>query len=309
MKTGIVMEVKGKYAVVMLQNGSFKKTKSEQGWKQGDIVFLSRKSKRGLIQWIGAAAACFIIFLVSTFGFGLYYEGKTIISVDVNPSIELVVNRWNRVIDAEAYNEEGEAVLSKVKINNKSIDDAICLILSNGLENYILEDSNIFCTVQNDSKKGTLGLKENLRESFASCLKGFKDDYDLEIYGVDDDMIKKAHSHHITAGKYMILMQLEEVNPDADIDEYCNYTIAEIRDEIERSKAEKTKEDEESEDAKVKDSKESEETKTADEIEEEKQTETNTEENNTNQTNENNNINNSNSGNGGRGYRHHGHCN
>lgn len=287
MKSGIVMEINEKYAIVMEKNGSFEKVKAEQGWKQGDVVFFHKKSKRAVYQWIGAVAACFIIFMFSMFAYGFYYNDEIVISVDINPSIELVVNRWNRVIDAEAYNQEGEEILSKIKINNKSIDEAICLLLSNGLENYIEDNANILCTVQTESKKGTLGIKEKIRESFALCLKGFQDNYDLEIYGVDADLMKNAHAHRTTAGKYMTIMQLKEVMPEADIDEYSHCTITEIREEIERCNWNNN-------------------------VKEEQQEEQNSNENDSKDNNaesiDENNTGNGNKGANGKGYQHHGHC-
>lgn len=282
------MEINGKYAIVMGKNGSFKKVKSEKGWKQGDVVFFNKKSRMAVFQWVGAAAACFILFMFSMFGYGFYYNSETVISVDVNPSIELVVNRWNRVIDAEAYNQEGEEVLSKIKLNNKSIDEAICLLLSNGLENYIEDNTNILCTVQTESKKGTLGIKEKIRDSFASCLKGFQDNYDLEIYGVDAELMKNAHAHRTTAGKYMTIMQLKEVMPEADVDEYSHCTVEEIREEIKRCNLDEKEEIKENTEEK--------------DVEDRKKEENINEDNDTNDSNKN-------QGNNGKGYQHHGHCN
>ena len=42
-----------------------------------------------------------------------------IISLDINPSIELGVNRMGYVIDAKAYNEDGEILLDNVDVGYK----------------------------------------------------------------------------------------------------------------------------------------------------------------------------------------------
>ena len=43
-------------------------------------------------------------------GTWLYFTPTMEISVDINPSIELGVNRFDRVISVDGYNEDGQAL-------------------------------------------------------------------------------------------------------------------------------------------------------------------------------------------------------
>ena len=47
--------------------------------------------------------ACFIFLLFSFSGYGLYFTKTSIISIDINPSIELNINRFDRVISINKY--------------------------------------------------------------------------------------------------------------------------------------------------------------------------------------------------------------
>lgn len=79
----------------------------------------------------------FILFLVLFFGMGTFYsiiiKEETVVSIDINPSIEFTLNRYDRVVGVKAYNERGEDFLSKLNVTYCTLDEAILktLILAN----------------------------------------------------------------------------------------------------------------------------------------------------------------------------------
>lgn len=78
-----------------------------------DVEVTEVKPKRKLRPWL--AAACAALVLLGAGGGGLMYHQSyavaSVVSLDVNPSIELKVNRNERVISCTALNEEAAAVL------------------------------------------------------------------------------------------------------------------------------------------------------------------------------------------------------
>lgn len=78
-----------------------------------DVEAAEVRPKRKLRPWL--AAACAALVLLGAGGGGLaYYQSRavaSIVSLDVNPSIELKVNRAERVISCTALNTEAAAVL------------------------------------------------------------------------------------------------------------------------------------------------------------------------------------------------------
>ena len=63
--------------------------------------------------------ACLLVFAGSGFGgYQLYYAEAATISIDVNPSIELGINRWGRVIEEVPYGRDGETVLREVSLRH-----------------------------------------------------------------------------------------------------------------------------------------------------------------------------------------------
>ena len=95
------------------QNGSvteMKELKSNQNII--DVEVTEVKPKRKLRPWL--AAACAALVLLGAGGGLAYHQSyavASVVSLDVNPSIELKVNRAERVISCTALNTEAAAVL------------------------------------------------------------------------------------------------------------------------------------------------------------------------------------------------------
>lgn len=87
---GVVMSVKGRYAVLLTRDGDFVKIKNKN-YSAGDKISVSQSTGRVL-----AAAAS---FLVICGGIGSYFTPAGYVSVDINPSLLMTVNIYDRVIN------------------------------------------------------------------------------------------------------------------------------------------------------------------------------------------------------------------
>ena len=86
-----------------------------------------------IVKWRRAAialAACLALTAVGLIGSRLYFEETAFVGIDVNPSIELGINRFDIVVSAKAYNEDGEALLRDVSVTGKPYDSAVATLTS-----------------------------------------------------------------------------------------------------------------------------------------------------------------------------------
>lgn len=60
-----------------------------------------------------------------------YARPASYISIDVNPSMEICLNKWNRVIDVIPYNDDAERICRQLNLKNKYYTDAIEELLCN----------------------------------------------------------------------------------------------------------------------------------------------------------------------------------
>ena len=87
---------------------AFDAVHAEEALKERTKAFVAQQTRGharrrpALRPSLAAAFAC--LCLLFTGGYWLYFTPTATISIDINPSIELGVNRFNRVVSVEGYN-------------------------------------------------------------------------------------------------------------------------------------------------------------------------------------------------------------
>ncbi|MCD8180633.1 MAG: anti-sigma factor domain-containing protein [Firmicutes bacterium] len=131
---GVVMSVKGRYAVLLTRDGDFVKIKNKN-YSVGDKISVQQNAGRVL-----AAAAS---FLVICGGIGSYFTPAGYVSVDINPSLLMTVNIYDRVIDVKALNDDAQNLLESVSVKGKSAEDSLDALIQTSREiGYINESNN-----------------------------------------------------------------------------------------------------------------------------------------------------------------------
>ena len=142
--------------------------------KEGTLRYLERqRARRGRTAWrrvpvYGLAAACCLFLLLGMGWRFLYAIPPSYISMDVNPSIELGVNRYGRVVAAEAYNQDGQDILEHFSLKNKPYVQAVSILLEDETyRGYLTENATLVFTVISDSPEaimealGSIGMSES----------------------------------------------------------------------------------------------------------------------------------------------------
>ena len=112
---------------------AFEQVQAESGLKDRTKAYVSRKTgsyrRAGTAKYkvLASAFACVALLLFG--GYWLYFTPTVEISIDVNPSIELGVNRFNRIVSLESYNEDGQALLDSLDIRFTEYSDAVTQII------------------------------------------------------------------------------------------------------------------------------------------------------------------------------------
>ena len=87
---------------------------------------LARPARR--LPQVLAAAACLLVLLAGSYW--IYFFPTARISIDINPSIELSVNRFDRVVGVEGWNEDGQALAETLDIQFDTYTQAVEAILA-----------------------------------------------------------------------------------------------------------------------------------------------------------------------------------
>ena len=162
----IIVEIQGKYAAALSDDGVVSKIKNRNFCLGQEIVI--RNNSNNLIKVVASAAAAIIIFVTPAWA---YLTPYSYVSLDVNPSFEFSVNRFDRVLTVKAVNDDGEEFVKNVDVEglkNKEIQNAIKNILKE-LENqgYIIdgEESGVIVATYSKTQDKTDMLAEKLRNT------------------------------------------------------------------------------------------------------------------------------------------------
>lgn len=234
MKTGIVFEI-GKDKTTIMQNGGvFTKVKTDPSWKIGDVVAIEDKKVK-VNPNLFYVAACFALFIFTgIFGFNVYFKETSLISMDINPSIEISLNRFNRVISYNSRNSEASKISSLLNIKNKTYDEAVKLIIEDdALKKYLIEKSYFVFAIQSDDEKDEDDMLEKLKSLLGKEINLENEEQTQVIfYVVDKTIVNEAHAHDTTPGKYMSIQELMEIQPDAKREDYLDKSVGEIQKHI-----------------------------------------------------------------------------
>lgn len=233
MKTGIVLQINGRKATVLVNGGEFMQIYAKKHWKKGDVVSLPHTQKIWK-QCSFAAAGILLFFCIGVGAERIYFQEKLLISMDINPSIEISVNQFNRIVDVQARNEDGIKVLSSVSVKNKKYTDGIGAILaSKAMEDYLTQNGDVLFAVQSGKTSvQNTAIVEALTEVTETEILEKHHNTQVEYLIVSDEVIENAHKHDITPGKYVYLQKLMEADPQVDIDECRHHSISQLKEEI-----------------------------------------------------------------------------
>ena len=205
---------------------SMKNIRASEELKRNTLHYLDRQKKRampGKVWRYAAVAACLFLFLTAG-GFRLYAKPVSYISIDVNPSIELGINRFGRVVSADAYNADGQDILEHVKLKNMSYSQAIDKLLqSEDYAVYLTEGSHLVFTVISEHSDS---IMQKLNEEEQSL------EYRVSTYTSDMTCREEAHRHQMSFGKYRACQELTQYDETVTIEDCHGMTMGEICDHI-----------------------------------------------------------------------------
>ena len=179
-----------------------------------------RRTRRGVAYAICAAAILCIVFL----GANLYYTPTSTISIDINPSIEMDVNRFDRVIDVRGRNEDGSALASTLDVVNSTYEEAVYELLENETVSSALGSNGLLsiAVIQSDAAQG-----EEIASFINRCTQNRGN---VECYCMDVEDVSEAHSLGLSYGRYRYYLLLHEYDPSITPEQVNSMSMREIRD-------------------------------------------------------------------------------
>ena len=183
-------------------------------------------SKKRFIPIIAGAALAFTICIGMI---GLYNENFQTIYIDVNPSIALKLNRFDRVIGVEFLNDDAKDLLSDVKLVGADATSAVQTVISAcDSAGYVKEDSQIYISASAKEEQKSEKLLKKLKDS-AENMRDEKDEtYSVNTYNAKKGEKKEFEKESLSPAKYNIIKEIIEEEDDYRLEDLKGKSMTEL---------------------------------------------------------------------------------
>lgn len=211
---------------------AFENVTADSETKEATRRFLAEKRRKKPnaffappVRRVLAAVCVMAVVLLGAGGYAGYswmLAPVSYVSIDVNPSVELVLNRIDRVVSTAAYNPEGEKLLDGLSLRGKTYMQAIEQIAaSDVIKKYLSSDEELVLTVAADGKKErvlTAGVEQSCRHI----------GHGSRSVSVDLSVAEQAHGSGLSIGKYSAYLQLSQYDESVTVEECRHMSMTQI---------------------------------------------------------------------------------
>ena len=216
---------------------------AKSGEKNGRKISAFHRRFGGL-----CAAACVCLTVM---GGGYYhYEYVQVVSevgIDVNPSLKLLLNRKDRVTEAQGLNEDGQALLADTNLKGNTVEDAVDQVMSSLVDQgYLNADgakNAVLVSVSGRNQKKAEAVKTEVSANVEKTLTEKQVNavvYDQTIQ-VTDELKELAENYQVSPGKAEFVGLLVNENDTLNSDIQSSYermmgqTMEELTQEIQEN--------------------------------------------------------------------------
>ncbi len=274
MLKAIIVDIDDNYLIVANSRGDFMRIYNNYaGCQVGDEITI--KNRRAAIfgsmlssisgRKAMAIAACFLLMIVTSYIVYGYVNPVTYVAVDINPSVELSLNKYNLVLEARGLNDEGNAIVGDGReYRNVKLDKAFNMLLINASKsNYLNRNTNtVMLTVSNVKDSISPNIEKHLKEIAEKGLEIIDEkpkdtpnhNSELGSLGMENTDVterkdgslvvivqsttyekhKEAKKKDVSQGKLVLYDKLKKVKPDAALKHVKEASVAQIMKEIEQ---------------------------------------------------------------------------
>ncbi len=139
---GIVVEKNSESSVLLLSDGTFRTVKTTDELQIGTVIYMNNEARSTAFYLKKAIPMVAAVFVMAFLGIGVYSWTIPVqyINIDINPSVELVINRYDRIIQFNPLNDDGEKLLKSVDLQLKKYEKGVNAVIESAKDLGYLED-------------------------------------------------------------------------------------------------------------------------------------------------------------------------
>ena len=207
--------------------------------RKGTVIPMTTK-KTTKKRWTTLAAACLALVLLG--GGGIFYQQAhavaSVVSLDVNPSIELKVSKSEKVLVCTPLNEDAKAILADMSngadLKGAKLDVAVNAIVGSLVRNGYLNSisSAIMISVEDKDTARAEKLQRELTNTVDGVLQTSEAKAAVLTQTLTQDAAREqlAQENNISTGKAALVNRVLALNPALEFDALAKLSVEELKD-------------------------------------------------------------------------------
>lgn len=236
----VILEIRGTFAAALSDDGRVIRVVN-RNYAIGQVIQLKKVSFS--IHKKVAALTAAVAMLVGMFGVTAwaYCTPYSYVSLDVNPSIEYSVNRFSMVVSVRAVDSDADAILSELKLDNKSIDEAVReTVVQIEQAGYFQSNDpgGIMIATSCANDQNAQKLADDLQNLARLTVKDSS--VPVEAVSVGLERVREAQSLGTTPGKLNLVQKLQasvKDSGDINVQEWLQKPVKDIMKAVNSAKA------------------------------------------------------------------------
>lgn len=199
----------------------------EKGMKKKFNIFGKR--------FVGVAAAACVLFAVGVVGvpyYGNNYVPDSHVDIDVNPGVEIVTNKKNKVLEVQSTNQDGASVIDGMDLKNTELKVAVNALIGSMVQKGYLQNDNtgILVTVRNDNEDRANKIKAEVLNDINTALLTNSVKAIVMNQIIKSPVVAKkfATENNISIGKAVFILNLTAKDSSLDAKELAKMKVSEI---------------------------------------------------------------------------------
>ena len=207
--------------------------------RKGTVIPMATK-KTTKKRWTALAAACLALVLLG--GGGIFYQQAhavaSVVSLDVNPSIELKVSKNEKVLVCTSLNEDAKAILADMgdgaDLKGAKLDVAVNAIVGSLVRNGYLNSisSAIMISVEDNDTARAEKLQRELTSTVDGVLQTSEARASVLTQTLTQDagLEQQARENSISTGKAALVNRVLALNSALQFDALAKLSVEELKD-------------------------------------------------------------------------------
>ena len=177
-----------------------------------EVVEMKPRRKRSWHKAMASCAAALVLVIGGAIYIGTGNSTFAVVGLDVNPSVEISINKKEKVVSVDAVNEDGEQILNDMDLEGTDLDVACNALVGAMLtKGYLTDTSNgLLVSVMSDNEDKGKEIESRLSGNLNTYLEDsevataiigqvVRDDADIEAF---------AHENNVSLGKAWLISTL-----------------------------------------------------------------------------------------------------